>query len=182
MRVALVSLTAAALALAACQPAPENGTEEQPSLENIAEAEGDEVVAQDAAAPTADATPLASDKASWTIDKTRAAYGPPESEALLSMRCENGALTVQRITAQPLKGSFVANMNFLGEGANTLVRVTNQQSELGGSLWQGEVLDTAQLANVIGTGEPAITVDIEGEDAVLVRPSAEAARFVRACG
>lgn len=182
MRVALLCLSATTLALAACEPAPENGSEEQPSLENIAEARGEKAVADDPTPPTVDATPLASDKARWFIDETRAAYGPPESEAMLSLQCQEGVLTAQRVVARPLKGELVANMNFIGNDANTLVRVTNATSELGGSLWHGEVLDTAQMAKVIGTGERPVTVDIEGQDAILVRPSQQAASFVRACG
>lgn len=178
MRNACFFLTAGAAMLAACQPAPENGSEEQPSLENIAEVEGD-TAATDVPAP--EATPLADDNARWFIDATRAAYGPPQSEALLSFTCQESVLSAQRIVGQPLRGELVANMNFLGQDANTLVRVTNAESELGGSLWQGTVDEPAQMAKVIGTGDGAVTVDIDGENAILLRPSPEAARFVRAC-
>ena len=81
-----------------------------------------------------------------------------------------------------LQGDLVASMNFLGNDANTLVRVTNAESELGGSLWQGEVLDAAQMAQVMGGGNQTITVDIGGKNAIRVEPSVAAARFVRDCG
>lgn len=194
MRVAASCLTVAALpmllALAACQPAPENGVEEQPSPENIAEVEGTPSGDVDTSPATqtppvesADAlVALPASDARWFIDEDRAAFGPPESEAVLSIRCDNGSLTVQRVVGRPLEGSFVGNMNFLGNDANTLVRVTNEESELGGSLWQGPVDDAALMARVIGGGNETIEINIEGENAIRVRPSVRAAQFVRDCG
>lgn len=193
MRVATFCLSAAALptflALAACQPAPEDGTQEQPSPENIAEVEG--TASGDIDTPPSASAPVESaqepvampdSNARWFIDKTRAAFGPPESEAMLSIRCEGGTLTVQRIVGRRLEGNLVGNMNFLGNDANTLVRVTNQESELGGSLWQGEIYDAELMAQVIGGGNETIEVNIEGENAIRVRPSVRAAKFIRDCG
>lgn len=189
MRVAMICLTTAGLALAACQPAPENGVEEQSSAENIAEVEGPEAAEAQATpsgdTPTtngADETAYSDSEARWFVERTRAAFGPPESEALLSIRCASGTLMVQRVVGRPLEGNLVASMNFLGNDANTMVRVTNKRSELGGSLWEGEVLDAAQIATVIGGGNEMITVDIEGSNAIRVRPSVRAAEFVRECG
>ena len=101
---------------------------------------------------------------------------------MLSIRCANGTLTLQRIVGRPLDGERVASMNILGNRAKALVRVTGEESELGGSLWQGEVDDAGQLARVIGSGQGTITVDIDGEDEIGIAPSQEAADFVRNCG
>ena len=188
MRVAFFCLTTAAVTLAACQPAPEDGMEERPSPENVAEAKnsasGNPPAATGTPSPvqtSRDPAAIADAGARWFIDETRAAFGPPESEAMLSLRCERGALTAQRIVGRPLEGNLVGNMNFLGNDANTLVRVTNEESELGGSLWQGEVLDAEQMARVIGGGNDTIEINIEGENAIRVQPSVAAARFVRNC-
>lgn len=190
MRVANLCLSAAILTLAACQPAPEDGTQEQPSPENIAEVEGTASGDIDTT-PNEQPSPVESgdapvampdSNARWFIDESRAAFGPPESEAILSIRCSGGSLTVQRVVGRPREGNLVGNMNFLGNDANTLVRVTNQESELGGSLWQGQVDDTALLARVIGGGNETVEVNIEGENAIRVRPSVRAAAFIRNCG
>ena len=78
MRVAASCLTVAALptllALAACQPAPENGVEEQPSPENIAEVEG---------------TP------SGDVDTSPAAQTPPveSADALVALPASDARVT-----------------------------------------------------------------------------------------
>ena len=61
-------------------------------------------------------------------------------------------------------------------------RCTRMNSMVSTLLKQGPVDDAALMAQVIGGGNETIEINIEGENAIRVRPSVRAAQFVRDCG